>query len=142
MAQRKRNKIENIIILSGFGALALFMIIFTFLMVTPIFTIDKYEDMKEIKYADILTQKKEQYYVFFIDEKNDDCQELETAITHYAEHARTSGAPKAYIVYTNKRENSDNTYKAPTLIYVSDGKVSETLKTYSSIINKLNDLMN
>lgn len=142
MAKFKRNKLNNIIILSGFAAIALFMIIFTIIMITPVFTIDSYDDMKEITYAEALTQKKDSYYVAFVDENDANSEELEAAIAHYAEYARIGGGDKIYVVFTNKKENSSSTYKAPTLIYVSDGKASETFKSPATIMNKLNDLIN
>lgn len=142
MAKSKKNKINNIIILSGFGALALFMIIFAFIMMTPIFTIDSYEEMKEITDKEALTLNKDSYYVVYINENDDNSQELEAAITHYAEYARIGGGEKIYIVFTNKKENSSSAYSAPTLVYVSDGKASETFKTPAKILNKLNDLIN
>ena len=145
MAIAKRKRIENYIILGAFAALTLFIAVFALITVLPVFTIDSYSDIKEITYDEMLKKgknEKEGYYVFFANEDNADSNELETAVSEFAEFLRTNAGERIYIIYTNKRENSGSTYKAPTLLYISNGTVKETYKTYSNILNHFNDKIN
>lgn len=142
MAIAKRKRVENYIIIGAFAALTLFIAVFAVITLLPVFTVNSYSDMKEITYSELLTKEKRDdkgYYVFFIDENDNDCQELEAAATSFAEYMRTNETEKVYIIYTNKRENSDSTYSTPTLVYVYGRTVKNTYKTYSDIINHFND---
>lgn len=147
MAEKNSKKgvsVTNIIFLVGIIGITLFFIIFTLFMVAKPFAITKYDQMKEITFENLIkekTNKHSSYYVFVYDNTNEDSEELTSAILSYANYARThTTAEPIYLMNAKDAKNKDNSYTAPTLVYVASDKVSTTYTTYSKIFNQLSTL--
>ena len=118
--------------------------------------VTSYDNMKEIKYKNLLNQKADNYFVVFYAVGCAYCAELETTVVKYANYVKTN--KNAYPIYvlnlSDKKKNeginasSDNEYAnflgttnykdihfttAPALIMVSNGMVVRAISSKSTM---------
>lgn len=118
--------------------------------------IKKYEQLKEITYSKLLSQKYENYYVVFHAAGCPYCEELEPTVVKYANYAKKNrdAYPIFHLNLSDKRKNeginssSDDEYSsflgttnyqdikftnAPGLIVVSNGQVIKVISSKNTM---------